>query len=103
MPIELDAAKLIASLDCVTWYNGLAEEIIHWKDEGYFDERNGWLNWNWQRFNDFGFKKRNQIEVIWMICVGLFGNYGASPRTGWIENKDAFFDFIDSITETYRE
>lgn len=100
---ELSKEDLIDALDSVTWYNGLADEIIHWKDPGYFDERTYSLGWDWDRFNDFPLEMREQIEIIWIICVTLFGDYGTSPRSGWIENKEAFFEFVDAITKTYRE
>lgn len=101
--IELHKEDLINALDSVTWYNGLAEEIVHWKDPGYFDESADYLNWNWDRFNDFSLEMREQIEIIWTICVILFGDYGTSPRSGWIEKKEAFYEFVDEITETYRK
>ena len=37
-----------------------------------------------------------QVEIIWMILVLMFGNYGTSPRTGWIE-KDKFPELINFI------
>ncbi len=43
----------------------------------------------------------NQLQVIWMIAVSLFGNYGTSPRSGWIESnryKD-FCEWIDKICQ----
>ena len=100
---ELHAEDLIDALDSVTWYNGLAEEIVHWKDPGYFDERYDYLSWKWMRFSKFPLDVKNQLEVIWMICVKLFGNYGTSPRSGWIEKKEPFYKFVDAITQTYRE
>ena len=99
---ELRKEDLIDALDTVTWYNGLAEEIVHWKDPGYFVESTNSLGWNWHRFIDFPLEMRQQIEIIWMICVNLFGNYGTSPRSGWIENIEAFYEFVDEITKTYR-
>jgi hypothetical protein len=102
---ELHKEDLIDALDSVTWYNvSLAEEIVHWKDPGYFMEgESGTLSWYWDKFINFSLEKRYQIEVIWMICVNLFGDYGTSPRSGWIENKEAFFEFVDEITKTHRE
>ena len=100
---ELHKEDLIDALDSVTWYNGLAEEIVHWKDPGYFDESMHSLGWIWDRFNDFPLEARAQLEIIWMICVVLFGDYGTSPRSGWIENIEAFYEFVDEITKTYRE
>jgi hypothetical protein len=96
---------LISALDSVTWYNGLAEIIVKWKDEGYLDNNGYSLCWNWDTFNSYDKSTRDQLEVIWMICVELFGNCGTSPRSGWIEleNKDNFYQFVDDITKIYRE
>lgn len=97
--------RLINALDSVTWYNGLAEIIVKWKDEHYFDSCSYSLSWNWNTFERYDPETRYQLQVIWMICVELFGDCGTSPRNGWIEpeNKDDFYKFIDDITETYRE
>lgn len=97
--------RLINALDSITWYNGLAEIIVKWKDEHYFDESAYGLSWNWNTFENYNPETRNQLQIIWMICVELFGEYGTSPRSGWIEpeSKDDFYKFIDDITETYRE
>lgn len=96
---------LIDALDSVTWYNGLAEPILLWKTEGYLKDDGFLLSWDWDKFNSFSKEDRAQIQVIWMICVELFGDCGTSPRTGWIEkkNREEFFRFIDDITATYRD
>lgn len=96
---------LISALDSVTWYNGLAEIIVKWKDEGYLVNNGYSLGLNWNTFNSYDKDTQCQLEVIWMICVELFGDYGTSPRSGWIEleNKDSFYQFIVDITETYRD
>lgn len=99
----LSAENIIDALDSVTWYNGLAEEIAHWKEPGYFDERYGHLSWRWMQFSKFPLDVKNQLEVIWMICVELFGECGTSPRSGWIEQKEPFYQFVDAITKTHRE
>ena len=100
---ELTVDNLIEALDSVTWYNGLAEEIVHWKESGYFDEKYGYLNWKWNKFSSFIAEDKYQLQVIWMICVELFGNCGTSPRFGWIEDKEGFYQFVDKITSIYRE
>lgn len=102
----MEAEKLIKALDSVTWYNGLAEIIVHWKDEDYFERYEDYsLSWKWEVFHSYDQETQNQLQVIWMICVELFGECGTSPRTGWIElkNKEDFYQFIDDITETYQE
>ena len=97
--------RLIEALDSVTWYNGLAEHIVEWKEDGYFKNSGDSLFWDWDKFDRLSAEAQNQLQIIWMICVELFGECGTSPRTGWIlaENKESFFQFIDDITKTYRD
>lgn len=102
----MDYDKIIDALDSVTWYNGLAEIIVQWKNDDYFKKQDDYaLLWDWETFRGYDMDTRQQLEVIWMICVCMFGNYGTSPRSGWIElkNKEAFFKFVDEITTTFRE
>lgn len=86
---------LIDALDGVTWYNGLAEILQEWK--ALEPGENGTLRFPYDVRCD------DQLELIWMICVGMFGDYGTSPRFGWIENVEGFRNFIDDITKTERE
>jgi len=102
----ISSESLIDALDSVTWYNGLDEIIVKWKDPSYFEnDRYGNLSWNLETFDNYDMETRAQLQVIWMICVVLFGEYGTSPRSGWIEpeNKEDFYRFVDDITETYRD
>ena len=105
----MTAEMIINALDSVTWYNGLAEVVLAWKD---LKLEHGSVSCP----DNYGYKIPGllsvgdkeylaQLQVIWMICVVLFGNYGTSPRYGWIEEKSLkeFHAFIDSITETQRE
>lgn len=51
-------------------------------------------------------KKYNVHEfpnIIWALMVLMFGDYGTSPRFGWIdiENKDKALDFLNSINAKY--
>lgn len=89
----MSAEKIIDALDAVTWYNGLAKEIIEWKKLPKDDDVIACPD-----------IKDSQLQVIWMICCILFGDYGTSPRTGWIytENVGEFHKFIDAITFTER-
>ena len=104
----MTAEMIIDALDSVTWYNGLAEVVLSWKDlkpkhgsgpcpDNYGDKVSGLLSVG-------EIKYLAQLQVIWMICVVLFGDYGISPRYGWIEEKNLkeFHAFIDLITETQR-
>lgn len=95
---DVTKEKLLEALDCVTWYNGLAEIVISWEqlpvDEFCNCIKAPDIVW-----------KNEQLQVIWMIAVWLFGNYGTSPRGGWIEKKNVedFRRFCREITKTERE
>lgn len=88
--------KMIDALDSVTWYNGLFDAVIEWKKLGAFSSPP-------HNYGGLDAEEKMQLQVIWMICVCLFGDYGTSPRYGWIIDTDGFYDFIDKITATYKE
>lgn len=35
-----------------------------------------------------------EAHVLWMLLVGLFGNWGTSIRSGWIEDTKGAAEFI---------
>lgn len=95
----IDSEKLLDALDSVTWYNGLAEQVLEWKKipvEPTIDGKP-------QIKHLYSSLDGEQLEVIWMIAVSLFGDYGTSPRTGWITDVKGFYKFIDRITSLHRE
>lgn len=95
----IDSEKLLDALDSVTWYNGLAELVLDWKNLPVVTTVAGGSQIQHQYRSLDG----EQLEVIWMIAVSLFGDYGTSPRSGWITDVEGFYAFIDRITKTYRE
>lgn len=100
---ELTAEPLIDAIDSIVWYNGLYEDVIAWKNAPL--TQHGQLSPPYFE-QDISYTDRyGQLQAIWMISVCLFGDYGTSPRTGWIEpdNIQNFYEFIDSITVTARE
>lgn len=94
---KMSAAQLLDALDYVTWYNNIGEEVYSWKDLPINTDYGKTVikcpGRPWQR---------QDLEMIWMIAVVLFGNYGTSPRGGWIEDVAGFQGFIRSITKTWR-
>lgn len=50
-------------------------------------------------------KNDEQFEVIWIIMVHNFGDYGTSPRGGWLymKNKENILYFLERITTTDRQ
>ena len=42
-------------------------------------------------------------EEVWSIFVLMFGEYGTSPRFGWIENVAEFKKFLEQILNELHE
>ena len=78
------------------WYNGLIGIVESWADlkpneykhitEPYFDM-------------DIEKEAKAQLQIVWMILVLLYGDYGTSPRFGWIEDIKGFRAFIEKLKE----
>lgn len=96
---NISADDYIYALKNVVSYNNLWQIIKRWKNIPRNSEY-GFVSFQ----KDYGAgceEEKFQLEVIWMIAVSLFGNYGTSPRSGWIEG-DKYNDFckwIDTICE----
>lgn len=97
--------NLISQLNAICWYNGvyepltkLREDIKNYKGSNYlkFDD-------NLQpKHKDFD---NEQFEIFYMLLVLLFGNYGTSPRSGWLEmeNRSKIIDFINKLVKDDNE
>ena len=85
--MAITADDFLDALESVVWYNGYHDVVGGWKNL----PRSGYRGWILPPKND------EQSEVLWMIAVCLFGDYGTSPRSGWIENVEGFYEFIDRI------
>ncbi len=98
--METLRVTVIEALDSVTWYNGLAETVFGWRSfmpDGH----------SISCPNNYGLKEpcdwaQQQLQVIWMIAVEMFGSCGTSPRYGWIEDVDGFRQFCLDITALWR-
>lgn len=94
-----------SALDSVTWYNGLAEYVLRWKQDALAISESGYKFFSVDS-TTYSAEERDarifyQLQVLWMIAVDKFGDYGTSPRTGWIENISLFVLWCDEITQTY--
>lgn len=95
---KLTKETMARALDIVTWYNGLAEYVLKWRD--LKPGRHGYITC--PEIVGTGKSAGEQLEVLWMIAVELFGNYGTSPRSGWIEDVNGFREWCLDITEIWR-
>ena len=40
-----------------------------------------------------------ELNVLWILLVEMFGNCGTSPRSGWIEKRSECANFLETIVE----
>ena len=40
-----------------------------------------------------------ELNVLWLLLVEMFGECGTSPRSGWIEKRKECADFLETIVE----
>ena len=93
--MRIKTKDIIDALDTVVFIYGLAPEILAWKQFGGMMQNEGRLL--------LRNKPTQMTQVIWTICVELFGEYMTTPLDGWIDDIDGFYEFIDDITATAKE
>lgn len=103
---DIDKKMLLDVLNSIIWYNGLYSFLFKIKNEiekgiGIDDVGQYTLS---------GYEARHehideQEEIFWMALVLLFGDYGGSPRRGWlyIKNKDGILKFFNAILQDMEE
>lgn len=85
--------KLFDALESIVWYDGhyvwlkdLRDELAKYpKDKNFLTPDD--IEWH------------TEIHTIWMLLVGMFGDWGTSIRSGWIEDIQDCIDFIDALCE----
>ena len=82
-------------------YNGYTEIIRSWKE---LEARDGWQIACPENYNaSFSVKRGDSdwgiLQFIWGTAVYKFGDYGTSPRYGWIDIREhpEFYEWIDAI------
>ena len=103
---DIDNTMLLDALNSVIWYNGLSPFLFEIK---YDIENNIGIDKAGQfTLNEYEDRHENldeQEEIFWMILVLLFGDYGTSPRRGWlyIQNKDGILKFLNTVLQDIKE
>lgn len=93
------------ALDALVWYNGYTDIIRYWNKLAEQTPKQGYVPYK-IAFNNLQEKFRasmldiSQVQVLWVVAVWKFGNYGTSPNSGWIENLNDFREWCDAITTT---
>lgn len=92
----VDLENMREALDSVVWYNGYWVIVKKWI-EALEDPKSNHIHRPDEYRGDGG------LEILWMICVLLFGNYGTSPRSGWIEKTKECREFLIWLTKNAKE
>ena len=88
---------LFDALSCIVWYDCHYEWLKCLRDE--LAEHPGGLVYMMPRNIEWHSEK----HTIMMLLVGMFGNWGTSIRSGWIDDKKGCIEFIERLCGEYWE
>lgn len=85
--------KTFMALVRACWYDGVTEFMVSIASEmERVHEDNGARQYHYSfEYTGAGYQKN---ELIWEILVLMFGDYGCSPRVGWITDIPECVEFI---------
>ena len=92
------------AIESVVWYNDLASVVAAWAELPELNSQSLHpaklipMPDNYLADGDYARQDYWQLQILWMICVELFGDCGSSPRTGWITKTDEFREFCRTVT-----
>ena len=86
-----DKLTLFDAFKDIVWYDGhyewlkdLRDELFEHREERHYSMPRD-IVWH------------TEVHTIWMLLVGMFGNWGTSIRGGWLEDLDGCIAFIDAL------
>lgn len=88
--------KILNALESIIWYDGHYEWLKKMRDEMEAVLKSGDKYANYT--NPFPLEQwHTEHHTIYMLLVGMFGDWGTSIRSGWIEDIKGCIEFIDAI------
>ena len=87
---ETEIRRRDYALESIIWYNGHQEWLIDLADkleaaESYYPNPIDVSEWH------------TEMHCIWMLLVGMFGDWGTSIRGGWIEKTKECAEYIRNL------
>ena len=87
---ETEIMRRDYALESIIWYNGHQEFLIDLADkleasESYYPNPIDVAEWH------------TEMHCIWMLLVGMFGDWGTSIRGGWIEKTKECAEYIRNL------
>lgn len=95
----------ISDIAFVSWYNGyddIIKDILKDANEYVLNDRDSYMYDYFDKIQDHHSEEYIVTQILWMMFVQHFGNYGTSPRFGWIENEK-FDNFKRVLNEIIKE
>ena len=83
--------SLFNALESIVWYDG----HYVWLKELRDDLEKHRTEYSYMIPDDIEW--HTEKHTIWMLLVGIFGDWGTSIRSGWIEDIDGCIEFIDAL------
>lgn len=84
---------LFDALESIIWYDGHYEWLKELRDDLEKLPKGEFTTYPMP----YDIKPHTEIHTIWMLLVGMFGEWGTSIRYGWLEEIDDCIEFIDAV------
>lgn len=88
------SGTMFDALENIVWYNGHYEWLKELRDD--LSTRKEFENYTCPIDVSEWYTDKH---AIWMLLVGMFGDWGTSIRSGWIEKHKECVSFIDALCE----
>lgn len=97
--------ELIDAMANMVFYNGYEDILKSISNYIKYYDRDEYYSFSYPEKILETYKVDEFPNIIWGLMVLMFGNYGTSPRFGWIdiENKDKALAFLDLINRDYED
>lgn len=93
----MNLSKIIKS---IIWYNGLVDGVLNWIKQPV---TNGHILCpKFYGADEYDIEAQAQLQIFWMMGVLSFGDYGTSPRYGWITDIEGFKFWCEDIIKTIK-
>ena len=93
----MDLSRIIKS---VIWYNGLIDGVSNWIKQPVTNGHIICPKFYGLQEAEYDIRDEAQLQLLWMIAVLRFGDYGTSPRYGWITDIEGFKFWCEDIIKT---
>ena len=97
--------ELINAIANIVWYNDYEDDLKSISDYIKHYNREEYYSFAYPKKILETYKVDEFPNIIWALMVLMFGDYGTSPRFGWIdiENKDKALAFLDLINPEHKD